>query len=275
MMVLRGPNRSLHARLARGAVSACAAVLVALATRPAAAGEPPKLGGYWQLDLKESETLEQKLDAMRASGGMPPGGGWHGGGYGGHGGGPPMGGSGGHHGGYGGHGGGPPEGGAAHDSTRGSSMRELAHPAMSLRIEPGDDTFVLSERGRPLEVLVIGDAATAEAIQPDAPHAQSHWKGKHLVAELIGPGGGKMTQDYELTDDGNKLIVHTRLEGREGRPPLELKRVYNRANDEGDAGAVSAPELLPPTRRIRRGDRDRAARPVRRGFPGECCVKAR
>jgi hypothetical protein len=229
-------------------VSACAAVFVALATRPAAAGEPPKLGGYWQLDLKESETLEQKLEAMRASGGMAPGGGgWHGGGYGGHGG-PPMGGMGGHHGGsYGGHGGGPPEGGAVRDSTRGSSMRELAHPAMSLRIEPGDNTFVLSERGRPLEVLVIGDAATAEAIQPDAPHAQSHWKGKHLVAELIAPRGGKMMQDYELADDGNKLIVHTRLEGREGRPPLDLKRVYERAKDEGDEGTASAPEPLPPT----------------------------
>jgi len=68
-----------------------------------------------------------------------------------------------------------------------------------------------------------------------------------LIAELIGPRGGKMTQDYELTDDGNKLIVHARLEGPEGRPPLELKRVYNRANDEGDAGAVSAPEPLAPT----------------------------
>ena len=43
---------------------------------------PPEFAGLWQLDVKESDTLQQKLEAMRGSGsggGFPGGGGWHGG----------------------------------------------------------------------------------------------------------------------------------------------------------------------------------------------------
>jgi hypothetical protein len=69
---------------------------------------------------------------------------------------------GGHHGGGGGGGwGGHHEGGAGHDSTRARVMNDLAHPPMSLVIDPGSDAYVLSERGRTLEVLVIGDDPTA------------------------------------------------------------------------------------------------------------------
>jgi len=53
-----------------------------------------------------------------------------------------------------------------------------------------------------------------------------------------------MTQELELSDHDTKLTILTRLEGREGRPPLELKRVYNRA--EGDEPEAPSPAPLPP-----------------------------
>jgi len=235
----------------RFAAFAITAVLAAAPLLPTlAADKPPDFGGLWLLDTNESETLQQKMDAMRQSGGGPPGGGgWHGGGGGmgggmgghhGHGGG--GGGYGGGGGGYGGqHGGG---GGGERDSTRAQMMNDLAHPAMSLVIEPGDDAYVLSERGRALEVLVLNDT-TGSSIEPDALHLQAHWKGKHLIAEKTGPRG-TMTQDYELSGDGKKLTVNTKLEGREGRPPLELKRVYNRSEGGEEPPSASAPQPLAP-----------------------------
>ena len=242
----RPPRARLRLRAAFACAAAAAVLTAAVLPMPAAAADrpPSEFGGTWQLDLKESETLQQKLDALRASGG---GSGFHGGGggwHGGMGGGAPTGGTGGHHGGYGGA---PGEGGghgAGRDSTRRAWMAELAHPPMTLQIEPGDDTFVLSERGLAVEVLVLGDGAGAALIQPDAPHAQAQWKGKHLVAEMVGPRGGRMTQELELSDRDTKLTILTRIEGREGRPPLELRRVYNRS--EGDESEPPYPEPLPP-----------------------------
>src|SRR2546423_329897 len=73
-------------------------------------------------------------------------------------------------------GGGGPRGGGAARAPR-PKRGDPAQPPMSLLIEPGDDTFVLSERGRTIEVLVLEDGATPGAsIQPDAPHVTAQWK---------------------------------------------------------------------------------------------------
>ncbi|HEY2954157.1 MAG TPA: hypothetical protein VGK89_02770 [Candidatus Eisenbacteria bacterium] len=212
------------------------AILVAPHTPARAADSHPtaQLGGLWNLDLKESETLQQKMEEMRRSGG-----GWRGGGgrWGGAGGGPPLGGG---SGGYGGRGGHRSEGDGSEEGRgpRNPEMRDLAQPPMSLMIEPGDSTFILSERGRTLQVLVLGDLAAAASIQPDAPHAQARWNGDHLTTERTGARGGKITQEFELDDKGQKLTIHTRVEGRSGRPPLELKRVYRRSTGEEQAPAA-------------------------------------
>ena len=248
------------AALARAAAAVLASIALLAPTRTAAS-PPPEFAGLWQLDVRESDTLQQKLETMRGSGsggGFPGGGGWHGGTGGGW-----AGGMGGHHGGYGGMRGGGDHGaggsrGAGADSTRRAQMQELAQPPMSLLIEPGDDTFVLSERGRTIEVLVLGDGATPGAsIQPDAPHVTAQWKGKHLISQSFGAGGGKMTQEMELEDHDRKLIIRTTLEGRGGGPPLELKRVYNRSEGEDAAPAppsaagtqAQAPALRDSSRR--------------------------
>ncbi|HEY2953639.1 MAG TPA: hypothetical protein VGK89_00140, partial [Candidatus Eisenbacteria bacterium] len=70
--------------------------------------------------------------------------------------------------------------------------------------------------------------------QPDAPHLTAHWHGAHLISERTGARGGSITQEFELDDQGKKLTIRTRVEGRGGRPPLELKRVYNRSEGEPD-----------------------------------------
>src|SRR5207249_1661653 len=102
------------------------ASIALLAPTRTAASPPPEFAGLWQLDVRESDTLQQKLETMRGSGsggGFPGGGGWHGGTGGGW-----PGGMGGHHGGYGGmRGGGRRKENAGEGAQR--SRREASPPA--------------------------------------------------------------------------------------------------------------------------------------------------
>jgi len=236
------PLRAAHRPSRTLALPVTATILAALFAPASAARAdrtPTQFAGLWPLDLKESETLQKKMDEMRRSGGGFRGGG---GPRGGMGGGPPMGGMG--RGGGGGHRHEGDDSAEAVAPSRNPEMSDFARPPMSLLIEPGDSTLVLSERGRPLQVLVLGDPVTVgAAIQPDAPHVQARWRGARLVAERAGTRGGRVTQQFELDDHGKKLTIRTRVEGRSGRPPFELKRVYNRSDGDAD---VPPPSPVPP-----------------------------
>lgn len=223
---------------------------------------PPQLSGMWQLNEKESQTLQQVMQSM----GGTNGGGHHGGGgggYGGGGGGGYGGGGGGYGGGMGGghhggghHGGGDgdqagapaadpgPEGGpegsgggapgdtSAHHRPPNSDMHDLARPPLMMLIEQSDSTVVLSERGETLRVMALGDPViVGAAIEPDAPHVGAKWHGQTLIAEHTGPRG-KLTQSFELSKDSKSLTIVTRFEGSNGRPPIELKRVYDKYNGD-------------------------------------------
>jgi hypothetical protein len=221
---------------------------------------PPQLSGMWQLNEKESQTLQQVLQSMGATnggghhggggyGGGGGGGGYGGGGGGGYGGGH-HGGGGGHHGGGGDDGGAPPADGAAdagdaggggggapgdtsgHHRPPNSDMHDLARPPLMMLIEQSDSTVVLSERGQTLRVMALGDPViVGAAIEPDAPHVGAKWHGSTLIAEHTGPRG-KLTQSFELNKDGTSLTIVTRFEGSNGRPPIELKRVYDKYNGD-------------------------------------------
>jgi hypothetical protein len=226
-----------------------AASLLARSAASDDAKSVPTLGGLWKLNEKQSETLQQKM-AEHGGGG---GGGW-GGHRGGMGGG--MGGGGGYGGGGGGgwgghrHGGG--EGGESgrqgEEGTSGSGgpegappdgrsadpmMRSLARPPLTMLVEQTDSTVVLSERGQTIEVITLGDVATAAAaVEPESPHVQAKWRGTDLVAERTSDRGGKMSQTFELSKDAKQLIVITHRDSRGDRPAIDLKRVYD--HYEGD-----------------------------------------
>ncbi len=231
----------------RGLATALTLVLAAAAA-PARAAETPAsrapnaLDGVWKLNEAQSESFQKKMAELRGDSGGGPGegrgggrgmrggeggmggrpeGGW--GGHGGHGGGGEGRGPGREGGGPGGDGGGPE--GAGGDRT--PRLNLLARPPLMLVVEQSDSAVVLSERGDLLETLVI--AGAVDTVAPSGPpRVAARWAGKRLEAEGAGPRGGKLRQTYQLSADGNQLTVVVRAEGVNGRPPIELKRVYDR-----------------------------------------------
>ncbi len=219
-------------------VAVAAAVLTITAfgvpalTRAATPSAPPRLDGVWKLNEAQSESFQKKLAELRSSAGgagegrrgMGGGRGMRGGGMGGEGGG--------REGGWGGRGpgGGGPAGGADESSgARAPRSNLLARPPLMMALEQSDSAVVVTDRGDLVETLVLSAGAVAPA---DPPRYVAHWSGARLEAEGSGPRGGKLHQSFELSQDGKQLIVIARTEGAGGRPPLELKRVYDRY--EGD-----------------------------------------
>ena len=229
------------------ALALCAGAALG-AARVAGAGDKekvPSFQGTWKLDESKSESLRAKMDEMRKSGGMggPPGGGM--------GGGPPMGG--GMGGGMGGHHGGPPGGGMGvgpegEDGATGTTgdtvrphgarnpaMRALAEPPLLMSLDQTADAIDFSNGSRRIELIQLGEP---KAEQPAAPaendgvlRMAGKWKGDRLIAETSNERG-KLRETYELSKDGNTLLVTVRLEPASGRPPIELKRVYERYEGE-------------------------------------------
>jgi hypothetical protein len=222
------------------------ATLVTVPVMPARAQEAPRpsFNGVWKLNAAKSDDFQKKMQELRGSGGGMrggPGGGMRGGPEGGGGmeGGPPGGGRGGRgQGGWGGRGeGGPPtaEGGpggaGGPGGPGGPRQNPLANPPLMLDVDQRDSVVVLSEQGKVVRDLwLLG--SPDEKIESDPREMRAHWLGQKLQAEGTRPRGGKVIEVYELSKDGKQLIVTTTLEGREGRPPLELRRVYDRY--EGD-----------------------------------------
>jgi hypothetical protein len=107
----------------------------------------------------------------------------------------------------------------------------LANPPAMLDIDQRDSIVVLSDQGRMVRDLwLLG--SPDEKLQSDPREMYAQWVGQRLQAEGTGPRGGKVTETYELSKDGKHLIITTRLEARENRPAIDLKRVYDRY--EGD-----------------------------------------
>jgi len=214
------------------------ALLVSTAVLTRADDAGAKLSGLWKLNEKESESFQQKMQELRGSGGGGGGGrmGGAGGGFGRHGGG-----GGGGRGGYGGgmRGGSGEDGGGPGGEPGGASggnpdMNDLVRPPLMLLVEQTDASVVLSERGKTLEVITLGDTAAAGASLGDAPRATGAWQGRSLVATRNSPRGGRMTQTFTAAADGKSLVVVTRREppASSNRPAIELKRVYD--HYEGD-----------------------------------------
>jgi hypothetical protein len=248
---MRSHSAPRHAPLIPLAIAIALSAGAALgAARVASAGDKdkvPSFQGTWKLDESKSESLRAKMDEMRKSGGMggPPGGGMGGhGGYGGHGG---MGG------GMGGHHGGPPSGGGPEGQegatgTTGETVRQqrarspvmkaLAEPPLLMSLDQTDDAIDFSDGSRRIELIEIGEPKEAPPATPAAPaegddvlRMTGKWKGDRLVAEASNERG-KLSETYELSKDGSSLLVTVRMESSSGRPPIELKRVYQRYEGE-------------------------------------------
>lgn len=62
----------------------------------------------------------------------------------------------------------------------------------------------------------------------------AEWEGDRLVTTVNGPRGAKTTRVYELSPDGKRLYVTTRLENPRLNQPVNIRFVYDQASSTGN-----------------------------------------
>lgn len=98
---------------------------------------------------------------------------------------------------------------------------EIAHrdPQMDLRFADGREWTVFTD-GRAIEDDFEGGIFEAKA----------RWKGgSQVVVKAESTYGGKLTETYELSENGQQLYVTTKMEGDGRRPNITFRRVYDKA----------------------------------------------
>jgi len=182
------------------------------------AAERPDFSGSWKLNEELSENPRDKMmEQMKnrgPAGGLPPGGGDS------RRGGEGMG-----------------SGGRDGMQERFKAMNEriqsieIAHqdPQLDLRFADGRERTIYTD-GRAIEDDFEGGIF----------EAKGKWKGgSRVVVKAESTYGGKITETYELSEDGQQLYVTTKMEGDGRRPSITFRRVYDKAlvtASSGDAG---------------------------------------
>jgi hypothetical protein len=227
--------------------SALVAGLAALA-RLSLAENKPHLAGKWNFNQDQSDDASQKVHDAEASvkspsGGYPGGGGSQGGGYpsgGGYpGGGYPGGGGIGFPGGRGGIGGG--GGGVGRGGRRGSSTGEGGGPSSEdldklaanpklLRVEQDEKQITITDdNGQTRNLYPDGKKHKETDASGNSTTIKTHWDGDRLVAESKLGHSGKLTETYELSQDGKQLYAISQLDNSRLSAPLVIRRVYDSA----------------------------------------------
>lgn len=195
------------------------------------APESLDLSGSWNLNTDVSDDPGE----MRPEGVMP--GGTTGGRPGGMSGGRPTGGMGGGRpsgrmgGGRGGMGGGAP---SEADMRRMQQTRRMATPPpRSLVVEHHDSTVAIRNAGRrSIELLTNWEKVRQEIEDDGELDTRARWQDRALQVEREVHGGGKVTQSYSLSSDGERMLVETRLDmGGRGREQV-FRYVYDRTQSQ-------------------------------------------
>ena len=215
--------------------------------RPSRAADSPHLAGKWNFNQDQSDDASKKIQDAQASAklqtnGYPGGGGSQGGGYptgtdypGGSGGGYPGGGFPGGRGGMGPMGGGRGGRGQRGPAAQGAGlsdadMEQLESNPKMLTVEQDDK-----------QVTITDDSGQAKSLYPDGKKhkekdsngqsntVKTHWEGNRLVAESKLGHSGKLTETYQLSQDGKQLDVIQQLDNSQMSQPLIIRRVYDSA----------------------------------------------
>ncbi len=174
------------------------------------AAQTAGITGKWRLNEAKSDDAQQKMQEMFQSAGGRRGGGRGGGG-----------------GGRGGRGGGGGFGGGEQQRT--SPMRAAMIAAKLLDISQDDSVLKIGYGGDSVRTLQTDGQKITFGEGRGKSEVKSQWKGEKLVVETKMDGGTKVTETYELRDDGTRLQLKVRIENLRFPQPLEIKRIYERA----------------------------------------------
>jgi hypothetical protein len=216
--------------------------------RPSLAADSPHLAGKWNFNQDQSDDASKKIQDAQAnaklqSNGYPGGGGAQGGGYpggtdypGGSGGGYPGGGF------PGGRGGMGPMGGGRGGRQRGPAAQGAGLSDADMEQLESNPKMLTVEQDEK-QVTVSDDSGQAKNFYPDGKKhkekdsngqsntVKTHWEGNRLVAESKLGHSGKLTETYQLSQDGKQLDVIQQLDNSQMSQPLIIRRVYDSASE--------------------------------------------
>ncbi len=231
---------------AKAAIPLVAGFVAISLTGVARAADKPQLSGRWVYNQNQSDDAREKVHEAQQdskinadatgnypgtggqypnSGGGYPGGGYPGGGY-------PNGGMG--RGGMGGMGGGGGMGRPGHQSAAdraGVSSEEwdrLSQDPKYLRIDQHSN-----------QIVVTDDNDNSQTLYPDGKKhddkdssgkkvsTKTDWEGDVLTTEAKLSHAERLTQTFQVSDDGKRLFVTTRFEAPTLAGPLSIRRVFD------------------------------------------------
>lgn len=109
------------------------------------------------------------------------------------------------------------------------TMQRIMRPATALRISVNDSTVTV-QPGELDPVTYQTDGKRRDLELPDGQvvKAEAKWNGTKLRIETRIENGPRITEEYELKEDGADLQVTVRVEMRAGEMRNTVKRVYTR-----------------------------------------------
>ncbi len=171
------------------------------------AAQTAGITGKWRLNEAMSDDAQQKMQEMFQSAGGSRGG--------------RRGGGGGQRGGGGG-------GFGDGDQQRTNPMRAAMNAAKLLDISQDDNVLEIGYGGDSVRTLQTNGQKITFGEGRRKSEIKSQWKGEKLVVETKMDGGTKVTETYELRDEGTRLQLKVRIENLRFPRPLEIKRIYEK-----------------------------------------------
>jgi hypothetical protein len=161
------------------------------------APEHPDLTGTWVIDLEQSDDLSDTMERR-----------------------PPPGGPGDRR----------PAGGGDRRGGLQMGTASLLQSSVAFKIEEGDSTLTLKGAEGVTRVFHPDGQERQERIEGlGTVMVKSRWKGSKLVVERTLEVGVKITEEVELANDGQQLLVKMKISG--GPRSLEFRRVYDRGQE--------------------------------------------
>lgn len=185
------------------------AVVILLGGRFLFAAEPTILNGKWKLNEKESDNMRDKFQqAMKEQEGEGAGEGGH------------------HHRQMG-----APGFGQGHREMHGEASNVFQPPDSMTITYQAPELKITDSTGKERKYFTDG-RKTEEEVRSRKMTFTSRWEDDSLIVESQGPDGGKISQTYYLSPEGNKLYIKLRMQPMMLDRSITVVRVYDADRSE-------------------------------------------